>query len=343
VTRFRIIAVAVFLGVVGAALPMAGVLYVSWMLAHQAEQNRLSSFATRTIVRANKSLSQISEALHAISKSGAEPCSAAHIAEMRRVAFDTPSVDEIGYFEGDLLACTSWGKTERRIEYVPGDYKTAEGLDVTIRMQPFVTGGKPKMALRYEKYNALVDPLRFVDVIVDPGIQLAIATDNGALIGDLNAPDQNLLKSIISQPRSGMTKRDLFAVAEGNGWLAIAIEPRDGIFLTLRREQILLLPVGLFIALFIVALVVWFSRRRLSPLGELAIAVQRREFIVHYQPIIRLKDAECIGCEALVRWRRPDGSLVRPDHFIPLAEESGLILPITDQVIERVVPISGST
>ncbi len=134
-----------------------------------------------------------------------------------------------------------------------------------------------------------------------------------------------------------MTDKELYAVAKGDGWMAIAIEPREGMLENLRREQLLLLPIGGFISIFIVGVVVWMSRRRLSPLGELQMAVDNREFIVHYQPIIELKTGRCVGSEALVRWRRPDGSLVRPDHFIPLAEESGLITEITDQVVEAVV------
>jgi sensor c-di-GMP phosphodiesterase-like protein len=99
----------------------------------------------------------------------------------------------------------------------------------------------------------------------------------------------------------------------------------------------MLLPVGAFLAAFIVGIVAWFSRKRLSPLGELTLAVQNREFIVHYQPIVDLKTGQCVGGEALVRWQRPDGSLVKPDLFIPLAEDSGLIQPITDQIIETVI------
>jgi sensor c-di-GMP phosphodiesterase-like protein len=79
-----------------------------------------------------------------------------------------------------------------------------------------------------------------------------------------------------------------------------------------------------------------FMVRRLSPLGQLSDAVRRHQFIVAYQPIVDLTTRRCIGAEALVRWKHQN-RIVRPDHFIPLAEHRGLIQAITDQVFDTVL------
>jgi diguanylate cyclase (GGDEF)-like protein len=67
--------------------------------------------------------------------------------------------------------------------------------------------------------------------------------------------------------------------------------------------------------------------------GNLRRAVQLEQFEVHYQPIVWLASGEAIGVEALVRWRREDGTLVPPAEFIPVAEDMGLIMPIGRMVM----------
>jgi len=78
------------------------------------------------------------------------------------------------------------------------------------------------------------------------------------------------------------------------------------------------------------------ARARLSPRDELELAIAREEFRVVYLPSVDLASGLVTGAEALVRWDHPEQGPIRPDLFIPLAEETGLIVPITDLVLRRV-------
>jgi sensor c-di-GMP phosphodiesterase-like protein len=70
---------------------------------------------------------------------------------------------------------------------------------------------------------------------------------------------------------------------------------------------------------------------------ELKRGLAQNEFEVHYQPIIDLKTRQCVGSEALLRWRHPQRGLVYPGLFIPIAEQTGLIVPMTEWLLEKVI------
>ncbi|MEG4286240.1 EAL domain-containing protein [Microcoleus sp. A006_D1] len=68
---------------------------------------------------------------------------------------------------------------------------------------------------------------------------------------------------------------------------------------------------------------------------DLRMAVKRREFLLHYQPFVCLASGRIIGFEALVRWQHPQRGLISPVKFIPVAEETGAIVPLGEWVLEE--------
>jgi len=80
---------------------------------------------------------------------------------------------------------------------------------------------------------------------------------------------------------------------------------------------------------------------RLALVGELRKAIENRELVVHFQPKADLRSGRVVGVEALVRWNHPERGLIPPDEFIPLAERTGLIKPLTRHVLRNAVAQCG--
>ena len=336
-SRLRVIIGGTVLAVLAAAVPIAVMVYATWDRAVSVEQQRLHAIAERSLRRTEVSYQEALAALKSAEATVLPPCGAEHIQRMQTLVMTTPSSDQMGYFEGGKLRCTSWGVFQRDVDQPTPDHVTSDGVGITVDVRPEAAGRRPMLSIMYGSYDVLVDPRRFVDVIVDPDVRLALASPDGRLLTQQDGMDPTLLQQLLREPGEGLDRNTLYASARSGEWLAIATAPRTALAATFRQQAWLFVPLGLLMAAAGAGLVIWLSRRRLSMRGELGIAIRRRELYLHYQPIIELDTGICVGAEALVRWQRPDGTQVRPDLFIPLAEEAGMIAAITDLVIENVV------
>lgn len=340
--RWRVITAGIITALIGAALSIAAMMWMSAEAALSKERRRLSVTADRVISRAIATFDEVRISLGHLQGTAVVPCSQSHIALMRDQTLNTLAVTEIGYFDKDLLRCSSWGKIDPKIRRTKPDFETMSGLSFSLSIRPNASLGRRMIAISFGDYNALVLPSSLVDLAIDEQMTVFLSSGDGQIIATKGGPHlSDTLKS--STDNSELLDNSfLVAISEKEGLRVTAAIPRSALAVVMWDELAFFLPVGGLIALAFAAAIYWLSKQRLSPYAELEIAVKKREFVVEYQPIVELSTGVCVGAEALIRWKTRDGTFVRPDHFIPLAEETGLIAPITDQIIDNVIADLGT-
>ena len=184
--------------------------------------------------------------------------------------------------------------------------------------------------------NVLVDPglltLLFRDVELGPGGNLLVVGPGGralnvqsplAAIDDAAAvaADPHLIRVTRTIPERQMRVVGVLAKSWAlKEWYA---------------HLLYSLPLAALCSALIAFVVIRLLRRNTGLDRDLRLGIRRDELALEYQPIIDLDSGRCVAAEALLRWRHPVHGNVRPDLFIPLAEDTGLIGPLTEWVVRR--------
>ncbi len=324
------------LSVLAVCLPLATSIYLADQRASDAERSHLAEYANWTLLRAQKNLDQAFETLALIEKEGWQACSAEHIARMRRMASDAGSVESFAYLRDGRVLCTGWGLTPGQPAVAPPGRQFDGGYDISVDTQALAPLSGKVLSITHGRHMAQLKPERLVDVLRDTSMSLGVALAAGPTIAVSGEIAPELVGQLTQAPVEGESDRNIYASVVSNGLAAFAVSERSDIGGRIERELWILVPIGLLMSALLVGMVYWVSRQRFSFPATIAAAVRRREFVPFYQPIISLQTGRCVGAEALVRWMQPDGSMVAPNAFIPVAEEAGLLGGMTDQVIERV-------
>ncbi len=329
---------ATLVGVLLAGLPMS--VFNFWLdeLIERQGQEEVAVSARRTITLAESRIARVTGTLDDLASRGVDSCRPSQIELLRKAAFDTTPAKELSVIgpDGQTL-CTDAGIAlgpRRALAAQPispaGDVwfevmrlGNPSNRVVRIRRQ---AAGRPGLA-------ALIPTELFIPQVSTQGGALnahaLVTMRDGTVVGEGgNAPGKSVspanifTRSILSN-RYGLTVQVSLPrayIAEGQVDLhALGLVVTGGI--------------ALVIAIFAL-LVPW--RQRENPITEIERALQAGEFIPYYQPIVDITSGRLRGAEVLLRWRKPDGSLIGPGAFIPLAESSGVIVEMTRSLMRMV-------
>ncbi|RZT30806.1 EAL domain-containing protein [Cupriavidus agavae] len=344
--------VTILLAMLATLFPVGIGVFMAQLEANRRESEQLSIFADAAVGRAEAVMTQALNALLDLESLRDEPCSPSQLVEMRRITYTYRHIQDAGIYRGGKRLCSALlGPIQAdQLALPPPDWRTRDNLDFWFdQPNPFAAPRRTLLIGRNGNYVA-VDPQNFVDVVDRESRRLAVVnTDAGRIFAVSQGASLPRLQRAYADHAygsGGETLRDDDAsiVLRRSRTMPLAVlvlAPRAALLANWKA----LLAGGLLVGLAAgvpLGILVWRrATRRFSLEGELRGAVRRHEMAVHYQPIVSLADNRCVGVEALVRWRR-QGRLVRPNLFIPMAENAGLIQQITDQVLDIVLTELGT-
>ena len=327
----------------GAIVPPLLFAIFAWQLSLYNEEQRLRSVDSLIVMRTEDTLRAAEDALKVLASYKMESCSPAHMDRMRQIAVNSPAIQELAYTSENGQKCVLWGQANVFMGIQDVSFSTPGGLEVTVGVELSEVEEERVLLLRYGNYEAMVREWRFMDMVLNKPAWLALATLDGTVAAASAAFPKEVLEHVFTAEGDWYDPRYIFAFEQHGNWLAVAMVPRQGFMSYLRTHRESMMPTLLMLTM-LSLLVTLYLMIRPQPLNvALRLALRRRELEVHYQPIMHLESGVCVGAEALMRWKRGDGSWVSPEEFVPAAEKSGQIVELTNLLVERVVTEIGDT
>jgi EAL domain-containing protein (putative c-di-GMP-specific phosphodiesterase class I)/GGDEF domain-containing protein len=196
----------------------------------------------------------------------------------------------------------------RLTEVLPADASCCELNDYEwMILLPFANLEEPVKALATTITRALEQPVKMNDQLFGSTVSIGIALfhDNYDDVSSLIADTALALRKASTQSSSGIRMIDLTTRLQAQDDLQIEVEMRHG------------LQIGV-------------------------LTKNESALVLHLQPFVALDNSQVVGFEALARWRRPDGTLLSPDRFLPAAATAGLLADLDQQMLRMALEASGA-
>lgn len=330
--------IAVVAGALIVGTPVA--LFNYWLNGLILEQIRdeVDSTARRSITLAEGRISQAMSALDDLARRGVATCDAEHLDALRRSNLDHSGIAEFSVLDGSgRTLCSDLGVVLRHRVTLT----TKQVADNNMLLDVMSVDEGPQRMLRVRR------PVGsgFIAALIPGDLLIAkVSTQGGPLLnahGRLAAGDGTLLATSGPLTEFGNLFESPVISRIGSERFGLNVtmtRPRSMLSRGQEEMRFLGSVVNGVIALALLAVGIlgpW--RQHNNPVAEMERALRAGEFVPYFQPIMDITTGRMRGCEVLVRWCKPDGTLVSPATFIPLAESSGLIMDMTRSLMRDTV------
>lgn len=331
--------------IISALIITIALIIISSFLIHKSEaeikKSKMHSHAKKVMIRANRVMSESIHALTRLAAYGEKKCTANHLNYQKEISFIYRYVKEAGFKFPDGRQCTSlMGLENNAILFTNPEWLLQGQIEVWLNLDNDLNIQQRSIVLGLNGHFIVVDPDHYIDIVSDTANKTLALLDNnsGQLItyrGEIGTKD---LMTLMASPDKFDFNGWYYSIVHSEHYpMAIIIgEPPSTILAEWRSRAHVWLPVEIAAIGFFMFLFLKIYRRRISLKYCLRSAIRKKQFSVVYQPIIDLETRQCVGAEALIRWRQEDGTVVQPDLFIPIAERTDLIAPITDLVLHKI-------
>ena len=333
---------AIAIGVVLAGLPVAALnIWLSGVVDRQGRED-LEQVARRQITLSEVRLAGAVAALDELASRGIDSCSVSHVDALRQATFTTRPVKELSIIAPDgRTLCTDVGnQLDERVvvssePLLPGSRNLMEVVRLGERPEQWIRVRRPG-AEGGNGLAALIPAALFAPQVSDRGgaIKFRMLTAGGTLIAASGKP----------MPSGDRGDTLVAGLSAGHFGLHATVSASRRAVATSQGDlrAVGAIASGLLAIVILVLSVLLPRRARGNPVEEIERALQAGEFVPYYQPIVDIRSGRLHGAEVLVRWRKPDGTIVSPAAFIPLAESSGLIVDLTRALMGRVCREAGA-
>jgi len=332
----------VIVAIVAIIAPVYLAIDQSWRYGQKEQRQKVLAYARDVLARTEATSDQMRYGLKLINDAKlSDPCSNQGIEIMRNIDLRSSYIQAVGYIDNNRLLCSSLGGEGGILDLGPVDWVSRIGSSIRVNVQIPFAPDTSFTVLERNSYAFILNKTLLIDATTsEKDVTLAsFSQDNLRLFASRGNFDPDWLKDLGDGPEKAFIKDGYvvgIAMSQKYRSAGLAALPISYVDKHTRDLSMILVPIGLLAGFLLAASIYYLVTIQISMPAMIKAALRDNQFFMLYQPVINLQNGKCVGAEALMRWKRPNGDMVPPDRFIQAAEDSGLIGNLTERVIKLV-------